>query len=410
MKILIVNKYLYPKGGSEVYAMQCAKILRDKGHDVFCWGMNHRIQDNSVPQEFLVNYIDYEKPAGFKRKISLASKLLYSFEAKRKIELLIEKEKPDIAHLNNFAHQISPSILHALNKHNIPTVMTLHDFKLVCPSYLMFCDSRPCQRCQAGRYYWCALKKCMKNSSLQSLLNTLEMYLHHKILKIYDLIDIFISPSMFLKEKLEEMGFLGEIICLPNFVNLSKFQPEFTGEQKTIVYFGRLSGEKGLFTLLSAVKGLDVKLKIIGDGSVREQLEKKAADENIDNVMFLGYRTGQDLNDQITKASAVVIPSQWYENNPITVIESFAFGKPVIGARIGGIPELVQDLKTGLTFESGNVEDLREKIKLITADSDRLSQMGRNARAHVEENNNSENYFQRIIEIYEKVINNKKPL
>jgi glycosyltransferase involved in cell wall biosynthesis len=407
VKIILVNKFLYPKGGAEVSTLVTGALLSGKGHEVHYWGMAHPSNPEYPYNDYFVSQVDYNKASGILTKFKAASNILYSFEAKKKIEEFIKEIKPDIVHLNNFYHQISPSILHVLKKHNIPTVMTMRDYKLVCPSYSMLADGKPCERCKGGRYYNCFFNKCTKNSYAKSFLNVVEMYLHHKILHIYDSIDVYISPSMFLKNKLEEMGFTHEIVHLPNFVDLGEYSPQYNWQQRSIVYFGRLSPEKGLSTLLEAVKGLNVQLKVIGDGPIRQELEKKAVVERINNVLFVGYKSGKELQKEIQNAMAAVTPSQWYENNPRTVIESFALGKPVIGARIGGIPELVKDGKTGYIFESGSVNELRSKINLLIEDPDKAIKMGRAARKYVEKELCSERHYGQLMEIYEMARENK---
>jgi glycosyltransferase involved in cell wall biosynthesis len=401
MKILLANKYYYLKGGAEVSFFETAKLLENKGHKVVFFSMQHPRNYTSEYEKYFVSNVDYEKK-GFRYKIAILLKLLYSLEAKKKIEKLIEREKPDIAHLNNIYHQISPSILHSLKKIRIPMIMTLRDYKMVCASYLMLNNRNVCDACKDGRYYNCFIKSCVKKSRAKSLLNTIEMYLDHKILNIYDLVDVFISPSRFLKSKLEEMGFKKKIVYLPNFVNLEEFQPEYSWQENSIVYFGRLSKEKGLFTLIEAVKGLDVKLKIIGEGPIRESLEHRAKSKEIKNIEFMGYKSGEDLKNKIRKSMFVVLPSEWYENNPRSIIEGFALGKPAIGARIGGIPELVRDNETGLTFEPGNADDLREKIKELLGNSSLLKKMGENARRFVETELNPEKHYQKLMEIYQR--------
>jgi len=325
-------------------------------------------------------------------------------EAKCKIERLIKLEKPDIVHLNNFAHQISPSILDVFRKHKISVVMTMHDYKMVCPAYSMFSNGKPCEKCKNGKYYQCFLKKCTKDSYIKSLLNTIEMYFHHKILHIYDTIDVFISPSKFLMNKVRNMGFKEQIVFLPNFVNIQDFQPSYEWQEESIVYVGRLSYEKGLETLLNAIKKININLKIIGDGPMKESLKFKVKREKINNVVFLEYRTGNELKDEIRNSMAMVLPSECYENNPRSVIESFALGKPVIGARIGGIPELVKDGETGFTFEPGNVNDLRLKIERLLENPDKIIEMGKKARKFAEENFGQEKHYQRLMEIYRMAI------
>lgn len=408
MKILLINKFLYPKGGDAVITLNTGELLVKMGHQVIFWGMKHSENPEYLYQQYFVENTDYLNSKGIKKKIVMAFKIFYSLEAKRKIEELIKIQKIDVVHLNNFAHQISPSILSVFHKYKIPTVMTLHDYKLVCPSYSLLNNRKPCERCKHGKYYWCFLKKCTKNSYGKSLINTIEMYLHHKIMHIYDLIDIFIPSSKFLKEKAKEMGFDKEMIYLANFVDMDDFQPLYDFNNRTICYFGRLSEEKGLFTLLDAVKKVNARLKIIGIGPIQESLKLKIRSSNLDNVQFVGYKTGKELKEEIRNSAAVVLPSEWYENNPKAVLEAFALGKPVIGARIGGIPELVKDGETGLTFESGNYNDLRNKIEYLLGNPGLAAEMGRNARKFVEENFSAQKHYDKLMEIYQRAISKQK--
>jgi glycosyltransferase involved in cell wall biosynthesis len=371
--------------------------------------MEHPRNLNSEYGKYFVSNVNYEKK-GIKNIFFSSLRLLYSFQARKKIEELISVEKPDIAHLHNIYHQISPSILHSLNKFNIPVVMTLHDSKLSCAQYLMTAKNRICEACINKTYYHCFLKACIKNSRLKSLLNTIEMYLHHYILHIYDLIDCFISPSKFLKEKIEKMGFKEKkIIILPNILKTEDYFPRYGCKDNSIVYFGRLSREKGLFVLLEAVKGMkNISLKIIGEGPLKGSLETKIRDEGIDNVTFLGYKSGEQLKNEICDSLFIILPSQCYENNPRAIIEAFALEKPVIGARLGGIPELVIDGKTGLTFESGNAMDLRSKIQYLLDNPSKIQEMGRNARDFAEREFNAQKHYEKLMEIYELAIKLKQ--
>lgn len=396
-----MNKFLYPKGGDAICTLSLGDLLSEKGHEVFYWGMEHPGNRAFPYKEYFVSYVDYNRSSGPFQQLKDALNILYSFEAKSKIDALLKIIKPDIVHLGNFAHQLSPSILDAIEKHNIPAVMTMHDYKLVCPAYTMLSDGKPCDGCKGGRYYFCLLKKCTKGSSLKSLVNTLEMYFHHRVLHIYDKIDIFISPSSFLMSKVKDMGFKGEIVHLPYFVNATEYQPSFDPGNNDVVYFGRLSREKGLTTLLEAMKGLNVQLKIIGDGPQRDGLAEKVKSEGLKNVIFLGYKTGKELHEEIQKSMFVIIPSEWYENYPRSVIEAFALGKPVLGAKIGGIPELIKNGETGLTFEAGNADDLRAKIFALLKDKDAIVEMGKNARRLVEDNLNPERQYEESMNIYQ---------
>ena len=407
MKILLINKFLYPQGGDSIMALETGKLLSKKGHEVVFWGMNHPKNQYFPYQDYFISNIDYNKHLKIFQKLKYSLKIIYSFEAKSKINIILKKLKPDIVHLNNFAHQISPSILDVFKKYQIPVVMTIHDYKLVCPAYIMLLNNKICERCKNGRYYYCFLNKCTKGSMPKSFVNTIEMYLHHKILKIYNNIDVFISPSKFLINKLKEMGFNGDIVYLPNFVNSEEFIPQYQFYEKAVCYIGRLSSEKGLQTLIKAMVGLNIQLKIIGDGPIKNILEARVKDLKLQNIRFLGFKSGNELKEEIARSMAVVLPSEWYENNPRSVLEAFALGKPVIGAKIGGIPELIKNYKTGLTFIPGNANDLSKKITFLSNNPKMIKVMGRNARKYVEDNYNSLIYYQKLIKIYKEAIKNK---
>jgi len=408
MKVLLINKFLYPKGGDAVCTIETGNLLRSQGHEVAFWGMHHPNNPEYANSDLFVNNLDLNNTVGLRKQLDIAAKLLYSVEAKKKVDALIKRVgKPDVVHLHNFAHQISPSILHVFKKYNIPVVMTMHDYKMVCASYTFLSHGKVCELCKGRKYINCFKQGCVKGSKVKSLLNTIEMYLHHRILKLYDLVDIYISPSAFLKGKNAEMSFKSKIEHIPNFVKHENFNPSYDWQEKSIYYLGRLSHEKGILTLIEAVKGLDVTLKIIGDGPLRLNVENKIKIENISNVKLLGYMTSDQLKNEMSKSMFMVIPSEWYENNPMSVIESFALGKPVIGARIGGIPELVRDNETGLTFESGNTKELSDKIKILLSNDESLKVYGKKARSYVKNTLCADVHYDKLMKVYTAAINNK---
>ena len=205
--------------------------------------------------------------------------------------------------------------------------------------------------------------------------------------------------------KVREMGLKGRFYQLPNFIDYYRFKQESKWKEKTIVYFGRLIKIKGLITLFDAVKELKaVKLKIIGDGPLREELMLKAEKENIKNIIFSGYKKGKALQEEIKKAMFVILPSEVYENNPYSILESFALGKPVVGSHIGGIPELCKENLTGLTFTPGNSRELRQKIKILVSNPHRITEMGENARNFIEEMYDPGQYYEKLVGIYKKVL------
>lgn len=404
MKILLINKFFFLKGGSEKSFFDTANLLQKKGHSVVFFSMSHPDNFESRFSKYFLSEIDFERTKNFKSIWKAFFRILYSGEARNKLKKLVQEESPDIVHLHNIHHQISPSILHPLKNFNIPIVQTLHDYKVVCPVYTMLSQGQLCERCRDRKFYHCSIQRCSKDSFSKSILNTLEMYLHHSILRIYRLVDAFISPSQFLIDKVNEMGFKGKFFYLPNGINTEDYANTNTWENHTIVYSGRLSKEKGIYTLLQAVKGLPIECKIFGDGPEKENLALMVKRENIVNVSLCGYVSQTQLQSEIQKSMFVILPSEWYENNPYAVIEAFAMGKPVIGSRIGGIPELIKDHKTGLTFEPGNAEELRKNVLYLLNNSEKIISLGENAQSFIEHDYNREKQYQELMKIYQFAI------
>lgn len=376
-----------------------AELLRRNGHETVFFSMRHPENRPSKSDPYFVSHIELHNP-GWKDRVRAPGRILYSIEARSKMKALLEAERPDLAHLHSIYHHLSPSVLHALKAKKIPMVMTLHDYKTVCASYLLRAGGEPCEACAGGRHWNCFFKKCVHGSRLKSALNTVEMILHHEILKIYDLIDCFIVPSRFMIAKLRAMGFTGKTVHLPNFIDASRYVPVYAPPGREIAYFGRLSREKGIETLVDAVRDTDLDLHLIGEGPLKSALVEKVANEKINNVRFSGYLREDELKKKLGLVQFVAVPSTWYENNPLSILEAFAMGKPVVGADIGGIPELVRNNETGMLFEPGNVESLREALIKLSSDRDRLIQMGKNAREMVEKYYSPDVHFRGLMEIY----------
>jgi len=405
MKILLINKFIHPCGGDASLTLRTGELLSQKGHETAFWSMRHPLNPPGLLNDHFVSHVDLNAEASIIEKVRITARILYSFEAVKMLESALKVFKPDIAHLNNIVHQISPSIIRVFNRRRIPVVMTLHDFKPVCASYYMISKGRPCGLCRGGAYYHCLFERCVKGSAGISLVNTLEMYLHHRILGLYKGVKAFISPSIFLKKTVEKMGFKGEITHIPNFIFARDILPDYESKERSIVYFGRISKEKGLETLIDAVRGIEgITLKIIGDGPLKQRLEERVAAEGLKHVVFLGFRQGPGLYDEIKRSMFVVLPSEWYENQPFTVIESFALGKPVIGSRTGGIPELVKDNETGLLFDMCDAKDLKAKISYLADRPEAIQRMGRNGRRLVEQEFDAEAHYAKLIALYGRCI------
>jgi len=360
MKILEINKYHYPKGGSERHYFDVSQVLREKGHKILFFSTKNK---NNIE-----NHKHFAKDVSFSAfNLINIFRFFYNFESAKKLQDLIDVERPDIAHLHNIYHQLSPSIIHVLKKNNIPMVMTLHDYKIICPNYKLFHKGLICEKCKNGKYYNCVLNKCVKNSFFKSLLVSIEAYLHNQILKSYDLIDFFIAPSEFMKKKCVEFGVNEKkIITINNFVNFEA--NSYSQKEDYLLYFGRLSEEKGIEVLLRAMLKLhDYKLKIVGAGENLPVLRALVSELCLENkVEFLGAKHNDDLLNIVNDAQAIIIPSIWYENMPMNLLEAMSMGKIVIASNIGGIPEIISDGKNGFLFESGNSEELAEKIKNLS--------------------------------------------
>jgi glycosyltransferase involved in cell wall biosynthesis len=405
MKILLVNKFLYRKGGSETVLFDQAGLLLGHGHAVCSLAMEH---PRNIPPPWpaaFVSRVELDGPVPPGQALRAAGRVLYSLEARRRLDELIRREKPDLAHLHNIHHQISPSILPVLRRHGLPVVMTLHDLKLACPVYTCLSRGRVCVRCRGGRFHHCILQKCSKDSLGKSVLAAAERTLHRRILRGERRIDLFLSPSRFLAAKLRQMGVPGRFEHLPHFVDTASIRPELEPPATpSMVYFGRLDRIKGLRTLLRAAAGLPWPLTIIGDGEMRPELERAAHAAPAGRIILRPHLEAEELRAAVRSASFAVLPSEWYENFPLSVVESFALGKPVVGARIGGIPELVRDGETGQLFAPGDAASLRSALTGLASDPVRTAGLGRRARRFVEEHLNPEDHYLKLMAIYERLL------
>jgi glycosyltransferase involved in cell wall biosynthesis len=401
MNILLVNKFYFPRGGAEACFFEEASLLEKKGHTVIPFAMAHPRNRPSPYSDYFVSSVEFEKPSSWRQKAKAAGRVLYSREAQRNLSRLLKAHPPDLAHLHNIYHQISPSIIAVLRRAKIPMVMTLHDYKFLCPVYTFYRGGRICQECRRGRFIHCLGHRCAKDSALKSAWSTLEMVLHHSILKIYNAVDCFICPSQYLQKTMAEKIDPRKLFLLPNFISDLRPVSSPPAGRQTIVYFGRLSQEKGLRTLLQALKGLDIRCLIVGEGPERPILEKMIRQFGLSQTHLLGFRPPKELQALIRESAFTVLPAEWTENSPRSVLESFALGRATVASRLGGLPELVIDRKTGLMFEAGDALDLRQKILDLLAHPQEAAAMGRTARQFVEEQLGPERHYGLLLKIYE---------
>nr|WP_093186768.1 glycosyltransferase [Thiocapsa sp. KS1] len=397
---MAINNYYYRRGGAEVVFLESAKLLADSGWDVVPFAMKHPQNLPSPWSEYFIDEIEYGEDYSFFEKAARIPKVIYSFEARRKVRDLIRVARPDIAHAHNVYHHISPSIFGALKEEGIPTILTLHDLKLACPAYKMLAHDGVCERCKGGRIWNVVTHKCVKDSYALSGTIALET-LTHRALQLYSRnVDRFIVPSRFYLEKFVEWGWdRDRFTYIPNFVDTERFAPDPT-PGNAFVYVGRLGHEKGLRTLIKAAAIAAVPLRIIGTGP-EEEILRALSERTGGKAEFLGYLAGDDLQGAIKTGRALVLPSEWYENAPVSILESYALGRPVIGAKIGGIPELIRPGETGATFESSDVEALATVLRQVASlNASEVTEMGMAGRGWVEDDFSDVRHRDRLVALY----------
>lgn len=424
MRVLLVNKFHYRKGGSETYYFALADALRSLGHEVFFFAMEDPKNEPCDQAKYFVSAKDYNGPSSISEKIGAVTSFFYSKEAKEKFEALCEDVRPDVVHMNLVHRQITFSILDAsyLREHRVPVVWTAHDYIAVCPNYTMLDGvGNVCDACVGGNSVNCLRRKCVKGSTAKSALAMLEAkYL--SATRAYEKIDRIICPSQFLGSKMVEGGFPEQqLVWMPNFLTdevVFDLEANPVGEagHPYFVYFGRLAREKGVDVLLRAFAQAeadlpaDWRLKVVGDGPARGELE--ALSEGLSatgRVEFLGYKTGAELRTLVKGARFSVVPSKCHENMPFSVVESLLAGTPVIGSLMGGIPELVADGRTGFTFRSGDTDGLAYLLRFAAGlPADDYQGMQNAGRAFVKERCSQSTYMNKLTELYGTLIQEKR--
>jgi len=363
MKILMVNKFLYPKGGAETYALKLGKILQEQGHEVQYFGLEN--EKNTVGNRVGAYVTDMDFGQGIRKNLNAPFRIIYSAEARKKIRLVLEDFQPDVVHLNNIQFHLTPSIILETEKYRKETgravkiIYTAHDYQLICPSHGLFdADIQICEKCLGGNYTHCLRTKCVKGSWAKSLLGMLDAYFW-KWSKAYSYIDKIICCSEFLKSKLDiQQRFRDKTVALHNFIDMVPAVD--VQKEDYVLEFGHLSKDKGTLTLLEVAKRMpENRFLFAGYGAAEAEIAK------VPNAEYVGFKTGRELEMLIRKAAVSVYPSQWYENCPFSVIESQMYGTPVIGSRMGGIPELIAEGCSGELFTAGDPDDLERALRKL---------------------------------------------
>lgn len=403
MKVLQINKYFFKKGGAETVFFNTMRLLEKHGHTVIPFSLKNEKNEPSPYEDYFVDYPELSESSVWE-KIKNLSSFVYNREAARKLELLIQRERPDVAHIHLMFNSMSVSILPVLRKYGIPVIMSVHDYRLVCPAYT-FTDGkgRICERCRGGRYYNCLLHRCSKGNIFNSLMLGVDSYFRSWFYQPVEYIDCFLFVSKFSMDKHIKIDgrFRSKCAYLYNFTPDVDYRPS---KGDYIFFFGRISEEKGIVTLVEAMRQVPgIKLKIAGTGPLLDELNAGCTP----NTEFLGFKKGEELRELVRNAAFVVVPSKCYENNPMSVIEAYMAGTPVIGSNIGGTPEIIEVGGTGFVFPVSDAHALAATIReAMEISSEKYFEMSRKARIFAEKHFSAEEYYKALVGNYTEVINN----
>ena len=402
MDVLYLNNYNYIRGGAENVFLNEKYLMKIRKHKVFEFALKHKRNQKSNYENFFPKEMTTESVEIGAKQLRTLTKLFYNREAKNNLIKMLDDLHIDIAHAHNIYGGLTTSVLDALRMSNIPVLLTLHDYKLICPNYKLYAKGKICEDCKIGKFFMAVVNRCHKNSLVASSIYALETYFNELMGNYRKKIKYFISPSIFLKKKFEEFGWNSErIIYIPNFVDSSQYKPLYSNE-KYIAYAGRLSEEKGIETLIKAfmlTRNKQIRLLVIGEGPKKNELRRIS--QNDSRIEFVGYLSGKKLNDVRRNALAIAVPSEWYENAPLTILEAFALGKPVIGSRIGGITEMIDEGVNGYLFEAGNIDELTHTIDNLFMQNERkIKELGKAAREKVKIEYSPERHYQKLIKTY----------
>jgi len=403
-RVLHVNKFLYRRGGAEGYMEDVAALQVSAGYQVEFFGMRHPDNEPRALEAWFPPHMEFEPPpASAFGKASAVGRMLWSHSAAKGMDTVLDHFRPDVVHLHNIYHQLSPSILRPLAKRGIPAVMTLHDYKLACPTYQLLDHGEICEACVGGHFHHAALRRCKDGSLAASMAAAAELSLHTRF-GAYRPVTLFVCPSRFLKAKMTAAGvFPDRLRWVHHFIDADSVEVKDTAGGG-VAFAGRLSHEKGVDTLIKAV-GLmtaDATLDIAGDGPQRGDLEALAATAAPGRVKFHGRLPKAALYELLRASAVAAVPSRWFENQPMAVLEAFASGLPVVGSSLGGIPELIEPGVDGLLAPANDPEAWAGALSELLDDPGRALAMGRSARAKIEQDFRPELHLAQLAGIYDE--------
>ncbi len=412
MRILYCNKYDYPFSGTEAYLFDLIRRMDERGQETALFSMEHGRAPAFAGRSYRIPYIDFkDSNASFLKKVKMAAHAIYSPSARRAMRKCLADFSPDLAHIRGIYHHLSPSILWELKRQGIPVLYHLNDFKILCPTYNFVADGHPCELCSCGAFYNVVTKGCYAGLRSSAVVLAAEAYLH-KWLRTYErCVDVFLAPSEFVRGKLIGAGFpAARTEVLPHYQTLPG-DAQLAADDGYVLYFGRLSPEKGAYELLRAMVQLPhIPLIIAGDGPERPRLEGLARELNLKHVLFAGMVHGEKLQKLIAGCSFSIFPSHAYETLGKSILESYAWGRPVIASDLGSRREVVQHGVTGLLYADGDREQLARSIEFLFDRPNLIQKMGAAARSRVKANHDPSRHMEKLLELYCRLTSAKKVL
>ena len=403
MKILYCNKYNFPFSGTEAYLFDAMKRIRASGHDVALFSMADARGPTTPYDRFFVSHKDFKSSHSSIARLKLAARAIYSRESRDKLRAMLRDFRPDVAHVRNIYHHLSPSILWELKAQNVPVLYHVNDFKVLCPSYNMVSASgEACERCLNGNFLNVLTNRCYHGGWAGSVVLALEAYVHSWIGTYENCVDVVLAPSEFVKQILVKGKWdPSRIEVLPHFQDVPSQVTPHPGPKGTVLFFGRLSREKGISDLLRVTSQFPhLQFVIAGDGPLRRELEAFASDHALGNVSFAGHLSGVSLGEAVAKSQFTVFPSHAYETFGKTILESYAHARPVIASDLGSRRELVVDGQTGLLYPPGDTGKLAAAISSLSQDPEVAQEMGERARQKVIDRYSPEQHLQILTSLY----------
>ncbi len=404
LRVVIVNTHHYPGGGDSSYTFNLANLLQNKGHNVAFFAMH---DDRNLPDpndDLFVSHINFRELNSNKNLISgskVLMRVIYSTETRNKFDKLLSRVNPDIIHLQNIHAHITPSIIFAAKQRRLPIFWTLHDYKLICPNshFLIDISGKICEACRKNSYYQAIFKRCKKNSILASTMACIEAYAH-RFMKVRDYVDVYISPSSFLRSKLIERGYPSyKVRHISHFLPDDMFKKDKNHKGSYLLYMGKLEPIKGIYQLFQASRMVP-QVKITIAGRIDKSLVNQLARLMPSNVNYVGLKQGKELSQLVRGSLAIVLPSLCYENQPFSILEAFAASKPVIASNLGGMSELVKHRERGLLVPPDDVNALADAMKWMVSHREDTQRMGESAFEYAIQEHSAEVHYEKLMAAY----------